>query len=309
MALSRVEQLRTVSIPDLVMHIFRNEVTYIDMSHHEDLRNYVVKVDDNYVLKVYGDRERWKGEVENLIRIHPCEFSTPNLIDYGMVNLHNGWVLTNLLPGTIMEDEYYKLSLKEKEDTWHRLGELLYQFHAMNTVSYSDVIKYNVNPSYSSAKYWNCIIAEYTNQKKRIVNNDFYGSKDKYLHAFTQIEDWFSEQEEKYRLPLVLCHNDFCKRNILCQTHSFGLLDFEMGHYAPRESDFARLAMDLKQDHLFESFLYGYYYNQNYTIARNNKTIKMYILIKTVEICSWAYHRAPDYYQYAFDMFKFADIM
>lgn len=37
MALSRVEQLRTVSIPDLVMHIFRNEVTYIDMSHHEDL--------------------------------------------------------------------------------------------------------------------------------------------------------------------------------------------------------------------------------------------------------------------------------
>ena len=102
----------------------------------------------------------------------------------------------------------------------------------------------------------------------------------------------------------MLCHNDFSTRNILYQPASFGLIDFEMGCYAPRESDFARLAMELQKGGLFEAFLDGYYSGQAPVLKRNPETIRMFILIKTVEICSWAYSRANDYYHLAFDMLK-----
>lgn len=77
-----------------------------------------------------------------------------------------------------------------------------------------------------------------------------------------------------------------------------------MAYYAPREADFARLSMDLKRDSLFEPFLYGYYSKCSSSITLDNTQIDMHILIKAVEICSWSYHRANDYYQLAFSMFE-----
>ena len=304
MALSRVEQLRTVSISDLIQNIFQRETPYIDMSHHKDPRNYVVIVDGKYVLKIYGDKDRWKGEVENLVRIHPAGFHIPHLIDYGMINPYNGWVLTNLLPGTIMEKEPQYLDSKEKKAVWYKLGERFFQFHNANTVNYKDAVVYSRKPPFPGIMYWDSILLQYTEQKERITKNDFYGSENEYLKAFSQIEDWLTIQKKKDAVPLVMCHNDFSTRNILYQPDSFGLIDFEMGCYAPRESDFAQLAMKLQKDGLFESFLDGYYSSRKPVLERNPKTIRMFILIKSVEICSWAYDRANDYYHLAFDMLK-----
>lgn len=304
MALSRVEQLRTVSVSNLIQNIFHKEIPYVDMSHHEDPRNYVVIVDGKYVLKVYGDKDRWKGEVENLIRIHPSGFHTPNLIDYGMANPYNGWVLTNRLPGTIMEKDSQYLNSKEKKTIWYRLGRLFFQFHNANMIDYKDVVLYHWKSSFSGTTYWDSILLQYTEQKNRIIKNDFYGNEREYSQAFAQIEDWLSAQRENESTPLVMCQNDFSTRNILYQPDAFALIDFEMGCYAPRESDFARLAMELQAEGLFESFLDGYYSSTNPVLERNPAAVKMFILIKTVEICSWAYSRANDYYHLAFDMLK-----
>lgn len=304
MALSRVEQLRTVSISNLIQDIFHKEIPYSDISHHEDPRNYVVIVDGKYVLKVYGDKDRWKGEVENLARIHPAGFHIPHLIDYGMVNPYNGWVMTNLLPGTIMEKENQYLDSKEKKAVWYKLGECFFQFHNANIANYKDTVVYSRKPPFPDLTYWDSITIQYTEQKERIIKNDFYGSENEYSKAFIQIENWLAQQKKKDTIPLVLCHNDFSTRNILYQPASFGLIDFEMGCYAPRESDFTRLAMELQKGGLFEAFLDGYYSGQAPVLERNPETIRMFILIKTVEICSWAYSRANDYYHLAFDMLK-----
>ena len=57
-----------------------------------------------------------------------------------------------------------------------------------------------------------------------IIDNNFLGQKNIYLRVFKMVEAWFSEQKNIPQLPLVLCHNDFCVRNILCQPNSFGLI-------------------------------------------------------------------------------------
>lgn len=95
----------------------------------------------------------------------------------------------------------------------------------------------------------------------------------------------------------VLCHNDFSLRNILYDStlDSYSLIDFESGTMGQHEADFARVLLDLIPQGYTEDFLNGYY-EKNNMFVRNNKRIRMQLLYKIFEICSWSYERARSYY-------------
>ena len=303
MVFDKVEQLKTVSIPMILEDIFQRPVNYLDVGHHEDLRNYVIKVDDRYILKVYGDNMRWRGELQNLLSIHKSKLRTPSLVDLGMVNQHNGWILMDLLPGEIMEVGYSKLSEGVRSETWRQLGQLLAEFHKCNTKKYPDMVIFDNQLSYEPLLYWDFLKHSYMKNKSTIVKNNYYNKPETYGHIFETIELWLESESSRKQPLLVLCHNDFSTRNILVQENGFGLIDFEMSFYGQPEADFARLALDLKREELFESFLNGYYMSCDW-LERDDSTINMYIYLKIIEICSWAFKRAPEYYAYAFDMLK-----
>lgn len=303
MSFDRVNQLKTVSIPMILEGIFQKPVNYLDIGHHDDLRNYVVKVEDMYILKVYGDKMRWRGELESFLRIHQSELRTPSLVDFGMVNQHNGWILMNFLPGEIMDVGYSEMSHDVRSGAWKHLGELLAEFHMRNTMDYFDTKIFEKESSYRPLLYWDFLKNSYMKNKSKIVKNHHYNEQETYGRAFEAIEQWFDSQRCRKQPLLVLCHNDFCTRNILIQERGYGLVDFEMGNYGQPEADFARLALDLKREKLFDSFLDGYYMSCD-LFERDDITINMHIYLKIIEICSWAFKRSPEYYAYAFDMLK-----
>lgn len=165
----RVKQLQTVSVSDLVQEIFHSPVNTQNIGFYDDLRNYVIKVEDDYVLKIYGDKIRWKRELENLTRIHKSNFKIPLLIDYGMVNPQNGWVLMSFLTGKGIEEDYKSMNQDECSDFWYRLGGLLADFH-MNNIIKSENVYYFDNHinKLSPISYRQFVISRYRYNKKKI---------------------------------------------------------------------------------------------------------------------------------------------
>lgn len=79
------------------------------------------------------------------------------------------------------------------------------------------------------------------------------------------------------------------------EQNCYSLIDFEMGMYGLPESDFARVLLDLIPEKLSDSFLDGYY-GKSCHIKKDIRIIRLFLLMKIVEICSWSYKRSPDYY-------------
>ena len=62
-----------------------------------------------------------------------------------------------------------------------------------------------------------------------------------------------------------------------------------------KRQDFARVLLDLIPEKLSDSFLDGYY-GKSCHIKKDIRIIRLFLLMKIVEICSWSYKRSPDYY-------------
>lgn len=298
----RVKQLQTVSIPNLVQEIFQSPVNTQNIGFHDDLRNYVIKVEDNYILKVYGDKIRWKRELENLTRIHKSDFKIPLLIDYGMANPENGWVLMGFLTGKEIEEYYKDMNQAKRSNLWYRLGELLANFHKNNITKSEDAHYFdNQTNKLLPISYWQFVVSRYMYNKKKIVEKNYYDEPSIYKAAFNDLEHCIMDTDNNY----VLCHNDFSLRNILYDTalDTYSLIDFESGMLGQHEADFARVLLDLMPQGYADEFLNGYY-KKNDIFVRDNKKIRIQLLYKIVEICSWSYERARSYYDNTFIVLK-----
>lgn len=305
----RVKQLKSVSIQELIQVIFKNPVEVEELGHQDDLRNFVLRIDHKFILKIYGDKERWQNEVQNLLRMRQSDFKVPRLIDYGMVNHYNGWTLMNVLPGEVMSESYQQLSLKEREEFWSEMGALLAKFHMANKTMYRDIVYFDKkSDAKSPMSYWEFIMGKYNRNKKKIEKKQYYGQLEAYQRAFAEIERGFTETRLSEVPLFVMCNRDFCIRNILYdkEQKNYGLIDFEMGFYGQPEADFARVLLDLIKEEMTEHFFNGYF-ETNHLMHRDNKTIRVNLLLKIIEICSWAFERSPQYYARTFEILKMLD--
>lgn len=302
----RVKQLQNVSVEKVLFDIFTYPVIAKNIGHSDDLRNYVISVDDTYIVKIYGDKVRWKREIQNLIQLKESSYLTPQLIDFGMVDSNIGWIVMNLVPGEILQSKYDKMQRAAQKELCYKIGSLLADFHIKNKISQNELSIISNQPSiYTKKTYLEYVYEKYQSNKQKIVKKQYYGDNKIYELTFNELELWFGENNESDNMMFSLCHNDFSLRNVLYNEidNTYGLIDFELSYYAQVESDFSSILIDLIPMGLYKDFCNGYF-NTNKTILMNTKEIRIYILLKIVEICSWSYERANDYYTSSLNVLK-----
>ncbi|WP_105620066.1 aminoglycoside phosphotransferase family protein [Vallitalea okinawensis] len=302
----RVKQLQDVSVEKVLFDIFKYPVTTKNIGHNDDLRNYVISVEDTYIVKIYGDKMRWKKETQNLIQLKESLYLTPQLIDFGMIDSNIGWIVMTLLPGKILKDKFDKMQRVVQQELCYKLGGLLADYHIKNKILQNEISIINNRPSmYTKKTYWQYVYDRYEYNKEKIVKKQYYGDDKIYQLTFNELEVWFKGNSESDNKMFSLCHNDFSLRNLLYNEidNTYGLIDFELSFYAQVESDFSSILIDLVPMGLYQDFCNGYY-STNKSISMNKEEIRIYMMLKIIEICSWSYERANDYYTSSLDVLK-----
>lgn len=302
----RVKQLQELSVEKVMFDIFKYPVSTKNIGHNDDLRNYVINVEDTYIVKIYGDKVRWKRETQNLFQVKESFYLTPRLIDFGMVNDNIGWIVMTLVQGEILKDKFHKMQRLAQQELCYKIGSLLADFHIKNKISQNEISIISNSPSiYTKKTYWEYVYGQYEYNKEKIVNKQYYGDEKIYKITFNELELWFKENSESDNKMFSLCHNDFNLRNVLYNEidNTYGLIDFELSFYAQVESDFSSILIDLIPMGLYQNFCNGYY-NTNKNVSMNIEEIRIYMMLKIIEICSWSYERANDYYTSSLEVLK-----
>ena len=102
---------------------------------------------------------------------------------------------------------------------------------------------------------------------------------------------------------LVLCHNDFCNRNILISNGKVsGIIDFEKSHFADPMCDLATIIIKKYKTKCLTEVLNGYF---EHKISYNEKQRIVYFAIyKALEITTWAKNKDIKFYNKAVDFLK-----
>ena len=231
------------------------------------------------------------------------DFLTPEFVDFGKTD-EVGWVVITYLEAKSLENIYGTISEKDKVSLWRTLGELLANFHKANQVKERDIYLTDSGEEVGLNRidYYSGLKQNYLKDRDKIKKKDCYNQKTVFLKAFDKIENWFEHTDKGMNHVLCLCHNDFSIRNVMYDSKrkKYCLIDFESAYYAEPEFDFARVLLDLKPCHLDNCFLDGYYSGSER--KNDSEKTKIYLLLKIIEICSWSYERAREYFDQAFLM-------
>lgn len=294
--------LNSINLDELLKHILGKTTSYNSIGHEQLERNRVYYLDEfNVVLKLYGEISRWNKEISALSKNYGTSFKTPYLYKFGVYN-NIGWVMMSKLEGKILSDLYSNLDSESKSDLWRTLGEKLMSFHRQNiqTISTSDNLYFSDK---AFATYYMDIQKKYDYCKNKICNRNYYGQQKIFCTFLNIIEMQLEHYKQNKSVTVTLCHNDFGLRNILQNKNQFSLIDFELSTMSETETDLSSVFLDLDDKAYFSEFLLGYYgvSEQSYEIKQK---IKFYLLLKAINVCSWAYERDNDYFQTAFSVLE-----
>ncbi|MTI49084.1 aminoglycoside phosphotransferase family protein [Sporosalibacterium faouarense] len=279
-----------------------SKLTYKPIGHHNLGRHFVYLLrdeeDKEYILKVYGKEDRWCKEVVSLNLINkkiPC----PKVIDKGRLDNGTEWLVLNKLPGVVLESVWKDISLENKKSILEDLGELLATIHDSYRYSYYGPWKdcgpgvvNHINFLEHRKKHDKRIIKDIL--KQDIPNKEFL------VKAYYEMVKYY--EVLKSRDKTSMCHHDFSARNTLVVKKKgiweiSGIIDFEHSYPNDPDIDFT----DLYQTIFIEEPKFEFYFLQGYTKIRKlsedfHQKIRYYLFNKGLLICSWAYEKAPDYF-------------
>lgn len=300
----RAKKLDGINITKLLNSIFNHSVSLVNMGNDELERNRVYLIKEyNYILKIYGDNSRWRNEIKFISKLNKCSFRVPEVITFGMFE-DVGWVIIEKLQGDLLIDKYNESSCLDKEKIWHNIGEKLREFHEKNKLK-EDYIYVTKENQIKKMRYEEYVSKKIEKFKYAIRNNNQINHYDTYEKCFSVIDIIFNKNIIRNNGELTICHNDFNIRNILLNEKDgqFSLIDFETAFIGEKESDLVLILIDNYGNSNKKAFFKGYYKNDN-LYEKYEEKINLYLLIKCIEICSWAYTRANDYYNKAFNTIK-----
>lgn len=291
----RAKLLSDTDCESIIRKIFWEKIFIKDISSKEDVRNRIYVVGEfEYIFKAFGDQRRWKREIAGLLMIRSSQFLSPRLVDFGMCNSGIGWCLMTYVSGVSAEDRYQD---KVNGLLWKDMGQLLAEFH-MSTRMKSRECNFLVvgEEGYMQKNYM-----DYQYYKEEIVKNLYWGRKEIFENVFSIIEEWFATKGDKEPTYLSLCHNDYSLRNVLYSREQgkYVLIDFEQAKFAEVEKDFSRVLIELIPHHLEDEFLKGY---EERGMTCDMEKVKIYLFLKIIEICSWAFEREREYFEEAFSI-------
>ena len=240
-----------MEIPNL-RDINLSQGQYIRVGSPELNRNDVFfNKSDNTYLKFYKSKEHFSNE-KHALDYYKGEILVPNIISEGQMCL-----CLKALDGVPFVDEYLD------ELSYYKMGVVLKNLHAnfrVPTQACSSIFN-----SYGCSNY-------YTLEQNRLKSIFGKISTDFQWRRFeTILSNLLYELNEGNNLLtyLVLCHNDFCNRNVLeCNGTITGIIDFEKSYYADPICDLSTIIIKEFRTQNLNAFLSSYFKSK---ISSSNK--------------------------------------
>ncbi len=297
-----------VGTQELIQGIFKKQVRLESVGHEALGRNgvyYVVEYD--LFLKLYGEAIRWGREVASLRYLQgKKDLGVPEMLDYGIFAKQTYWLLTRKRNGFNLADLMDKLGTEQRLELYREIGNLQARFHQEGRVDFFG--DWDVNGEILAPKESYFAFAKDKNdtQAKRIIAK---GYPDTNLFKLAAEKLILFEHTIKDCNRFSLCHNDFNGRNLLVENINAkwritGIIDFERCYPSDPESDMAPIFLEIYGQQAMDSFLSGYAEIDSLSNVFHEKTV-YYLTAFCLEVCSWSYQVAPEYYHKSKKMLKY----
>lgn len=287
----------------LVEHLMGREVTIKSIGNHDLLRNSVYLVgygEKNVIFKLYYKRNRCNREIASLKILENSKTKSPVLLDKGLIEDDIEWIFISYLEGIPLHDLIEELSEAEILDVMNAMGKELSIIHDVMKFDYFGEWACKQNGFYKNSNYKDV----FCNKLQRIEESlSFQNLPDYNLHK-KGVEYIYKNMDILDDVKIGhFCHNDFDDRNILVKKENgkwklSGVIDFEHSMPWDVDADFISLygKYFLKHKDWEKAFFTGYG-SEKYKKTEFIEKMNFYLVYRGLEICSWSYKRALNYYK------------
>lgn len=287
---------------NLIKEVLKGKKNYISLGNDELGRNKVMLLPDyNIILKLYGKKERWEREIASLKYMESKTLMTPIVKRYGISSDGKPWVMMTRLEGQTLENVLEEMNEIQNENLLYQLGEYQAYYHEICRLNYFGDWDINQRILNRGSSYREFTIDKNRKYAERTISKN-HPDTELFKESYNKLIDFERYIDEP--TSFSLCHNDFSERNILVKKNSkntweiSGIVDFEMSYPNDPESDLARMLIYNYFKSSKSSYLNGYTSHRKVTKNFYEKNI-YYLLALCLEVSSWAFKSAPDYYNLA----------
>ena len=298
-------------IRGIIAELFgERKLSIAPIGNHELNRNLVYRVTDDIglsqVVKLYYKKNRWNREVATMSQLKDSDILVPKLIDYGVLKDGVEWCIMEYLEGIPLVEMFNRLSSGEKVFILEEMGAVLGTLHSFS-------FKYFGNwdekgNSLERAVDYPSILIDKIESNMLTLFQQRLPEVELQKRALEKLRGYYDLFDE-VKTPR-LCHNDFDGRNVLINRRGdkwtlASVIDFEQSYPWDSEHDlknmYHTIFLDLPE--LEEAFLKSYQRFHRLSESFNMK-MKAYLLYLGLNICSWSYMQAPDYYRQGIELLE-----
>lgn len=288
------------TVEDLITHLTGPHSEYISAGHDNMDRNRVYLLPSHQlILKIYGKYARWVREVKSLsfLNERKIPIPVPKIVDHGIFQADVPWVLMTKIQGDSLIDVESQIDRRFRNKLTSAIAKCHAEFHNMCEIDFFGDWVSGLSKPEDQLTY-----SEYTCMKNRkradlLIRNQYPETS-----LFRLAQERLLRLENTLTAPIrySLCHNDFNERNILVQHKQgewkvVGIIDFESAYPSDGESDLARVLFDIYEQEDMMIYLDSYSKCRELSPSFYEK-LDYYLIALCVDICSWSYLKANNYY-------------
>ncbi len=284
-------------------------VTITPIGNHQLNRNLVYKVDNNKgpatALKLYYKKNRWNREVATLSRLKDSQVLSPGLLGHGILKDGIEWCLMAYFEGIPLIEVFDDISEEDRKALMRLLARQMGALHALSFPYFGNWDENGVSLD-KGVKYSDILIEKIECNMITLLQQQL-PQQQLHKRALERLRGYYDVFDEVDTASL--CHNDIDARNILVRKEegewSLAIIDFEQSYPWDREHDLKNLYHTIFLDNkpMEEEFLN--IYSQYHSLSKSFKTkMQAYLLYLGLNICSWSYFQAPEYYRQGIELLE-----
>ncbi len=276
----------------------------VPVGNHQLERHLVYRLEDkegtSFIFKLYFRKNRWNREVASLKLLSGSNVKSPGLIDYGVLKDGTEWLITEFVEGEPFFRVQDVIGREGRLSIYEDMGREIGKIHSFREFDFFGNWDEEGNSIQAQTDYPYVFIrrAEITISnllEQHLPEHALHRKAAEVLRGkYDLIRDVTTAR---------LCHNDYDERNVLVREASgrwevTAVLDFEQSLPWDKDRDIADLyhALTVRGDEYRDAFLKGY---ECYSSLEEGfyRKLDFYLIYSGINICSWAYEPAPDYYR------------
>lgn len=299
-------------VEEIVKALLGRRFRVMPIGNHELERHLVYKLKDengtNLILKLYFRKNRWNREVAALKQLSSSGVTCPELIGYGVLEDGTEWLVTEFIDGEAFFKVKNIIDRRNRVIIYRQMGEEIGKMHGFKTFEFFGNWDHNCN----SMDCTNNFSAVFIRRAEITIENLL----ERRLPEYSLYKIAAKKLRDNYGLidsvkTACLCHNDYDERNVLVnrvdsrEWRLVGVVDFEQSLPWDKDRDIVDLyyALGQEDEELVMAFLSGY--NRFSSIGDEfYRKMDFYLLYSGINICSWAYELAPEYYERGIELLE-----